>query len=468
MSTSTPRDADVLLFPDGSVDTGIHDVGVMAADRRDAARRRAAQRRLHRGLVLLLRSRPVSRSRTLATLHAEQETAPVALPVGDRRCTHAESVVLTRGRARAQSTLGRGALMVAWTARRQEWLASVLTAIEGWADGRGRAPVRLGRATVPIETAVGERDYLERMIAGHTMAGARLHQRLPRLLRWAPPGIAAIDLVVLLYFTGVVFDVNPQAPLSLPGLVALAFALLATAVSYAWLTLAGNRLNGYRDRRGEIVWRAVGAATGALLIGVDILVAALAGLMYTRVYAEVVGALPATASPAAESTAHRTGVVMGVVFAVFSTIANLSVVAVHALDGSPATHRSDQLGHALARRRRHLNTLRWVQQQLRHRRDLLARRAERSATRTVTRVNGRLIASEQLIDAARSRHQGRGPITEPIADSEPEAPQGQGPRGHLGAPPTDSRPLTIACQHAQSTVDEPRGSGRHLAQSPAP
>jgi hypothetical protein len=172
--------------------------------------------------------------------------------------------------------------------------------------------------------------------------GAKVHQRLPRILRAIPPVVALLDFLVLYSFCADVFNVERAHPMSGKGLIAVMLAALASGVAYAWLAMTGSALRGYRTAMGEVDWRTTGWTTRALLVIGLVVTAALAVLMYTRVAAE----------------AHAAGInntlalLLGVVFAVLSAAASLAVIAVHALDGSEDVAQLRRTGRLLRRRER--------------------------------------------------------------------------------------------------------------------
>lgn len=236
------------------------------------------------------------------------------------------------------------ALEVRWgatTTARQRFTVSEL-------QNRRLRDHRLGYPAVPA--AVARYDDLDRMIGHDVRRGAVRHTRLPWAVRQVPRLVALIDLAVLFTFCGIVFNVDPGAPLTTPvaTLAALFLAVLASGVAYSWLAVTGARLKIFRSEIGEVVWGVVGRTTW-LLIGVSlVLVAALGVLMYSRVVAEAVSA-EQQAGPA---------VLLGVVFAVVSVVGNLSVIAVHALDGSVPADEHRHVGRVLERHERRLRRAR--------------------------------------------------------------------------------------------------------------
>jgi hypothetical protein len=203
---------------------------------------------------------------------------------------------------------------------------------------------RDGRLGYPdVEAARARYEQLSRVIDAEVGGGATRHGRLPWVVRQIPRLVAVIDCVVLFTFCSVIFNVALSDPLQNPvlALAALLLAVLAGGVAYTWLSLTGDRIKTFRGELGEVLWRVVGA-TSWLMIAVSlVVVAALAVLMYSRVVNEVTVAGDAVQAGAATP--------LGLVFAVISAVANLSVIAVHALDGSPQADQHRHIGRLLRR-----------------------------------------------------------------------------------------------------------------------
>lgn len=192
-------------------------------------------------------------------------------------------------------------------------------------------------------------DHLERVISADVQGGSTRHSRLPWLVRQIPRLVAVIDCVVLFTFCGEIFNVLLNDPLRtpIPSLAAALLAVLASGVAYTWLALTGDRLKVFRGELGEVLWRVVGATTWFMIAGSVVLVTALAVLMYSRVFDEI--------QTAGDAVAAGTAAPLGVVFAVISAVANLSVVAVHALDGSPEADERRFVGRLLRRHQKSVN-----------------------------------------------------------------------------------------------------------------
>lgn len=184
---------------------------------------------------------------------------------------------------------------------------------------------------------------LEERISEDVARGATRHRRLAWLTRQIPRLVALIDGAVLFTFCAVIFNVDMSHPQIQPArtLAALMLAVLATGVAYTWLGLTGGRLKTFRGELGEVSWRLVGRTTWVMVAISIALIGALSLLMFDR----VATALRDTGDLGLMAVATM----LGTVFAVISAIANLCVIAVHALDGSVAADEHRNLGRALLR-----------------------------------------------------------------------------------------------------------------------
>jgi hypothetical protein len=226
-----------------------------------------------------------------------------------------------------------------------------------------RRRLRDGRFGHPDPQAVRVRyALLERHILAEISEGATRHRRLPWLIRQIPRLVAVIDFAVLFTFCAVIFNVALAAVLSTPfgSLAALLLAVLASGVAYTWLAVTGEALKTFRGELGEILWASVGLTTWLMCAVSLVLITALSVLMYSRVVSEVISA-------GDDQISSATALPLGVVFAVISAVANLAVVAVHALDGSVVADEHRHAGRLLRRHER---------ETYRHRRALVRRTGE--------------------------------------------------------------------------------------------
>jgi len=190
---------------------------------------------------------------------------------------------------------------------------------------------------------------LERAIAHDEAGGVARHQRLDWPKRQVPKLVAVIDVVVLYTFCAVVLDVPVDDPLSQPvsALAAAFLAVLASGASYVWLALTGARLRTFRDDLGEVRWRLVGATAWLMVVVALVLVGALGLLMYERVLTDVLDL--------ADQGQGDVAVPLAAAFGVLSGVANLAVVAVHALDGSLEADLRREMGALLRERQREIH-----------------------------------------------------------------------------------------------------------------
>ena len=192
---------------------------------------------------------------------------------------------------------------------------------------------------------------LSHAIGADVMTGATVHRRVPWLVRQVPAVVALLDGVVLLSFCADIFNAKLLDPGSTPieSLASLLLAVLGSGIAFTWLAITGLRLRVFRTSLGEVAWAAVGALTW-IMVGVGgVLIGTLGVLMYTRVTTEVLAAVETASASGAQ--------LLGLLFAVLSVIANLTVVAVHALDGSAVAADHRHAGQVLRRHERRLNRL---------------------------------------------------------------------------------------------------------------
>lgn len=173
--------------------------------------------------------------------------------------------------------------------------------------------------------------------------GATVHERLPWVVRQVPWVVAILDVAVLFSFCADVFNVDPlkmgEAPVA--ALAAVMLAILGGGVGFTWLAITGMRIRAFRTELGEVAWSAVGALTWVMIGVSGALLAALSMLMYARVSTEVLTQVIGSTGAAAGTLAA--------IFALLSVVANLAVVAVHALDGSFAARELTHAGKLLHR-----------------------------------------------------------------------------------------------------------------------
>lgn len=174
-----------------------------------------------------------------------------------------------------------------------------------------------------------------------TAARSRKHHRLPRWVRSIPKYVLGFDFGLLLYFFAGITNVNWASPLSLALVFAAVLAAMVTLLSYGFLSFTGHRLRSHKNHAGTIHREDLDGITGASFIVAIVVTAVLAVLMFVRIKTEVLYALGAQA--------QTTALLIAVAVAVVNAVANLLVVAIHALDGSDQTARLDKLSAAIRR-----------------------------------------------------------------------------------------------------------------------
>ena len=181
-------------------------------------------------------------------------------------------------------------------------------------------------------------------------AGATVHRPLPGLLRRLPWAVLVLDGLILYSFCADIFNAR-AAEFTRASVAALALAVMGSGMTFAWLSLTGTRLRDYRNRMGEICWRATSWSTRFLVAASGLIALTLGVLMYARVVEQAAQAGNAYVAAAQVP-------VLGWVFAILSLCANLTVVAVHALDGSALSAEMRHGGKAIRRAEKRLDRAR--------------------------------------------------------------------------------------------------------------
>lgn len=315
--------------------------------------------------------------------------------------------IAIRLHAAEQASTGRG-----WLAAYQDVQASKadwLRAQHASLDASVRHPdedLATHRGDEPATAADLRRDEAaqQAQVAAETAQGSRKHQRLPGWIRLLPKLVLALDFGLLLYFFAGITGVN-WANLSSAALVAaVASAAIVTTLLYGFLGFAGSRLRGHKNHSGSIAIGGLDGLTRTACGAVAAGVAVIAVLMLIRMRTEVLAALGPQSSAAA--------LMIALVLAVVSLLANYLVVIIRALDGSAETARLDSLGSAVRR------PLAWQHQLLEQAAALdrqiavLPREAERCGSKEITQGRARLI----FAFANRAPHRGAGPLSEPAVE----------------------------------------------------
>jgi hypothetical protein len=432
--------------PDAAAPGGQPDLAAQVSLERARRRSRA---RLQRSLTGLLRRGQVARRPALATLLAEDDH------IGDGRdpghLTHAEAVVRAAAKRGADTHLARSQRRLNREARRIDRLRAREAML------RLRANHRQGdlvRHPVGGHEAVGDvqqdRAALRAQIDGEIASGSRKHQRMPLWIGNIPKLVFIFDVALLLYFFAGITDVDWSSPVSMNLAFAALLASMVTTLSYGFLAFTGYRLRGYKDHSGAVTLDDLDTLTRIACWASFIGVLVVATLMFIRMRTEVLYAL----GPQAGVTA----LVIALVLAVVSVLANYLVVAVHALDGSDQVARLDSLSAATYRPLSRAHRMREKAALIPHRITVRDRRAHRHAIRAITGAGRHLVAADQVIDAAHAVHQGSGPHSGPAADPN-DHDRVAGYRAGQSTPSPDLRPLDTAMKH----ISTPPPESGHLA-----
>ena len=257
-----------------------------------------------------------------------------------------------------------------------------------------------------------------------------------------------VDFCLLLYFFAGITDVDWASPLSANLAFAVLLAAMVTTLCYGFLAFAGYRLRGYKDHSGAIAFGDLDGLTRAACAAAAVGMAVIAALMFIRMRTEVLYAL----GPQGWVTA----LVIALVLAVVSLLANFLVVAIHALDGSDEVARLEVLSAATSGPLSRAHRMQEKAALIPHRIAVRQRRATRAAVRAVT-------GSRPPPDRRRGGHRGRAghPPGHRPAQQPGVRPQRPRPGGRLPRPRDRSRSrLPAASRDAGAHQGGPAG-GHH-------
>jgi hypothetical protein len=406
--------------------------------------RRRSRAQLHRGLRNVLRRRRVSRRAAVAALLAEDHH--IGAGRDPAQATHGEALVRAAGKVAADAHLARSQRRLDRAARRIDRLRARRAKLLVRAVHRHHDLVRHPDGGHETVTALQRyQGSLRAQIDDETAQGSRKHQRLPRWIGRIPRLVLLADFCLLLYFFAGITDVDWASPVSVNLAFAVLLAAMVTTLSYGFLAFAGYRLRGYKDHSGAVAFADLDGLTvtacGASVVGM----AVIATLMFVRMRTEVLYAL----GPQAGLTA----LVIALVLAVVSVLANFLVAAIHALDGSDQVARLDSLSAAIRRPLSKAHRMREKAALIPHRVTVRQRRAHRAAVQAVTRAGRHLVAADQVIGAAHAIHQATGPHSGPASNPN-EHDRVAGYRDSEAAPQADLRSLRATLTHIDTALLE--------------
>jgi hypothetical protein len=406
--------------------------------------RRRTWARLRRGLAKLPGRRRLGRRRSLDVLLAEDRH--IGASRDPAQATHAETLVRAVGKAGADARLTRSQRRLDRAARRIDRLRA----------RQARFLVRAGHRQHDLvrhpdggqETVADLRRYqaaLRARTEDEMAHGSRKHHQLPRWIGHVPKLVLLVDFSLLLYFFAGITDVNWGSPLSANLAFAVLLAAMVTTLSYGFLAFAGYRLRGYKDHSGAITMADLDGLTRTACVAAAAGMAVIAALMFVRMRTEVLYAL----GPQGWVTA----LVIAVVLAVVSLLANFLVVAIHALNGSDEVARLEAASAATRGPLSRAHRMHEKAALIPHRIAVRQRRAARAAVQAVSEAGRHPAAAEQVIEAAQAIHQGTGPHSSPVSD-----PNGHdrvaGYRDHDTAPQVDLRPLRATLEHIDTELPD--------------
>ena len=368
------------------------------------------RRRRPRGLLPLTRlrigarRRPRMTRRAVRVLVAEQDGA--ATQPDPSRATDGEEVVHSIARRQVggvlHATFRRPSRMLRRTDRlraRQATLHARIALIPGehvaHPDGFHRT----------VAQTQADRDTLAARVDRERGQNSRKHHRLPRWFRRLPRVVLVFDfLLLLLYFLSGITDVDWGNPASPQLAFAAGLAAMITLVSYGCFAFAGHRLRAHKDHSGRIPLASLDWLTRVIAIASTVGIVVLGLLMFSRMWSEVLLALGNGATATAASVAAAVTAV--------SILANVLVIAVHALDGSEETDRLDAFGAAVRRPALRADRMRRRAARLEHRIAVRVRKAERVEAAGRARAERPSMIAGEAVTTARAIHQNIGPLSE--------------------------------------------------------
>lgn len=402
-----------------------------------------------RGLLIrllgrLVRGRRVSWRAAIAALAAEDQHVGAARDPA--RKTHTEALVRALGKQAADGSLAKSQRGINRRARKTDRMKAKQARLAVRAEHRAgdRVPHPTGghdTAATLEHTGVLLRSRIDAEMAD----GSLKHERFPRWIRHIPKFVLVVDFSMLVYFFSGITNVNWESPISPSLAFACLLAAMVTVLSYGFLAFAGYRLRTFKDHSGGIARHALDGLTKAACGAAAGGAAAVAALMFVRMRAEVLDAL----GPGGWATA----VLIAVVLAVVSALANFLVILIHALDGSDEVARLNMIWAKTRRPLGKAHRMREKAAGLAYQIAVQQRITDRQATGAKTKAGRHLARADQFIEASRAIHQGAGPHAGPTLDPN----QVDGVVGYLDdrtRPAPDLRPLHTALDHVRSPLPE--------------
>ena len=258
------------------------------------------------------------------------------------------------------------------------------------------------RQSLTLSDAAELEKKLRCRVEDETEKGSLEHRRVSegaRRMTWiAPP----IDLPVLGYFLGKLFNVNWMNPADQPATFATAvvFAILGTVGLALGLRALGRTMRAHKNNKGQLELPEGGdralplmelLATAAAMVGAGV-------IMFCRIYAEAGPTVP-----------KLVAILLGAFFAIVVIIVNWVVYAAEFRDGSILTEQIDTLASNLIKRGVKRQRMSDEVHRLQEKVTVLQHERQWVAADTLVAVDAPLKAADQLILKARSYHLGTYP-----------------------------------------------------------
>ena len=401
--------SDLTIVRAAGIEPQMPDGTALAGPDRDLAETDRIRRRRPRSLLLLTRCRIGVRRwsrlsrRAVRALVAEQDGAS-ALP-DPARATLGEDVLHSIARRRAGGVLRSTSRRLSWMLGRTDRLrarrATLLARIAMIPGEHVAHPDGIHRTVAQTEA---DRDVHAARVDRERSQNSRKHNRLPRWFRYLPRVVLFFDFLLLLYFLSGITDVDWANPASPELAFAVGLAAMITLVSYGIFAFAGDRLRAHKDHSGKFPPDSLDWLTRLVVIACTAGIIILGLLMFSRMWSEVLLALGNGAKATAISVAAAVTAV--------SVLANLMVIAVHALDGSEETDRLAAFGAALRRPLTRRDRMQRRASRLEHRIAVRVRRAQRVEAAGRARAERPAAIADEAVRTARAIHQNAGSLSE--------------------------------------------------------
>lgn len=220
---------------------------------------------------------------------------------------------------------------------------------------------------ITVADAVERAEMLDGDIEMDQVRGGLRHRRVNRLTRAITLlTVTVVDLPIMLWLAGSVFNVDWSAPLGLPLVISVVVSVLATVGAATALQHLGHNQRQHKNDRRQLDWRRLSTGAKLSLVTVGVLVGLMGVVMFARVWTE--GVLSGMGD-----LAVLMAVLVALVMAVSATLVFWTAFRDGSLEQDDLRHYSASVRPYLARKREYEDQA----HELGCRYDRLRRRAER-------------------------------------------------------------------------------------------